>query len=91
MAFDLSAKRELNKGFGDALAVAVELAVTPADLRLPRLAARRVARHHAALPARLLPLHLHLRGLARVHRYQLRMEQHEQELLGPEERDGEAT
>ena len=30
MAFDLSAKRELNKGFGDALSVAVELAVTPA-------------------------------------------------------------
>ena len=29
-AFDLSAKRELNKGFGDALSVAVELAVTPA-------------------------------------------------------------
>ena len=30
MAFDLSAKRELNKGFGDALQAAVELAVTPA-------------------------------------------------------------
>ena len=28
--FDLSAKRELNKGFGHALEVAVELAVTPA-------------------------------------------------------------
>ena len=28
--FDLSTKRELNKGFGDALATAVELAVTPA-------------------------------------------------------------
>ena len=28
--FDLSAKRELNKGFGDALQTAVELAVTPA-------------------------------------------------------------
>jgi F0F1-type ATP synthase assembly protein I len=32
--FDLSAKRELNKGFGDALAVAVELAVTPAIFAL---------------------------------------------------------
>ena len=30
MAFELSSKRELNKGFGDALQVAVELAVTPA-------------------------------------------------------------
>ena len=28
--FDLSTKRELNNGFGDALATAVELAVTPA-------------------------------------------------------------
>lgn len=27
---DLSARRELNRGFGDALAMAVELAVTPA-------------------------------------------------------------
>ena len=32
--FDLSAKRELNKGFGHALEVAVELAVTPAILAL---------------------------------------------------------
>ena len=32
--FDLSAKRELNKGFGDALSVAVELAVTPAIFAL---------------------------------------------------------
>ena len=28
--FDLSAKRELNNGFGNALSTAVELAVTPA-------------------------------------------------------------
>lgn len=34
MGFDLSAKRELNKGFGHALEVAVELAVTPAILAL---------------------------------------------------------
>ena len=32
--FDLSAKRELNKGFSDALNAAVELAVTPAVLAL---------------------------------------------------------
>jgi hypothetical protein len=32
--FDLSAKRELNKGFGDALSAAVELAVTPAVFAL---------------------------------------------------------
>ena len=32
--FDLSAKRELNKGFSDALTVAVELEVTPAILAL---------------------------------------------------------
>jgi hypothetical protein len=32
--FDLSAKRELNKGFGAALEVAVELAVTPAIFAL---------------------------------------------------------
>jgi hypothetical protein len=32
--FDLSAKRELHTGFGDALANAVELAVTPAIFAL---------------------------------------------------------
>ncbi len=32
--FDLSAKRELNKGFGDALSTAFELAVTPAIMAL---------------------------------------------------------
>jgi F0F1-type ATP synthase assembly protein I len=32
MGFDLSAKRELNNGFGNALNAAVELAVTPAAL-----------------------------------------------------------
>jgi hypothetical protein len=32
--FDLSAKRELNNGFGNALNAAVELAVTPALLAL---------------------------------------------------------
>ena len=32
--FDLSAKRELNNGFGNALTAAVELAVTPALLAL---------------------------------------------------------
>ncbi|MGQ0830794.1 MAG: AtpZ/AtpI family protein [Microthrixaceae bacterium] len=32
--FDLSAKRELNNGFGNALTVAVELAVTPAIFAL---------------------------------------------------------
>lgn len=32
--FDLSAKRELNNGFGNALATAVELAVTPAIFAL---------------------------------------------------------
>jgi F0F1-type ATP synthase assembly protein I len=34
MGFDLSAKRELNNGFGNALNSAVELAVTPAILAL---------------------------------------------------------
>lgn len=34
MGFDLSAKRELNNGFGNALNSAVELAVTPALLAL---------------------------------------------------------
>ena len=32
--FDLSAKRELNNGFGNALSTAVELAVTPAVMGL---------------------------------------------------------
>ncbi|MEX2293404.1 MAG: AtpZ/AtpI family protein [Acidimicrobiales bacterium] len=32
--FDLSAKRELNNGFGNALTAAVELAVTPASFAL---------------------------------------------------------
>lgn len=34
MGFDLSAKRELNNGFGNALNSAVELAVTPALMSL---------------------------------------------------------
>jgi F0F1-type ATP synthase assembly protein I len=34
MGFDLSTKRELNNGFGNALNSAVELAVTPAILAL---------------------------------------------------------
>lgn len=32
--FDLSAKRDLNRGFGNALSVAVELSVTPAIFAL---------------------------------------------------------
>jgi hypothetical protein len=32
--FDLSTKRELNNGFGNALSTAVELAVTPAQMAL---------------------------------------------------------
>jgi F0F1-type ATP synthase assembly protein I len=90
MAFDLSAKRELNKGFGDALSVAVELAVTPAVFAF---VGWRLDEWLGTTPLFLLVLFLFTFTYVawrEYTKYQLRMEQHEQELLAPK-REGEAT
>ena len=89
MAFDLSAKRELNKGFGDALSVAVELAVTPAIFAF---LGWRLDAWLGTTPLFLLVLFLFTFTYVawrEYAKYQLRMEQHERELLAPK-RDGEA-
>ena len=87
MAFDLSAKRELNKGFGDALAVAVELAVTPAIFAF---LGWRLDEWLGTTPLFLLVLFLFTFTYVawrELTRYQLRMEEHQAELLG-RRRDG---
>ena len=89
MAFDLSAKRELNKGFGDALAVAVELAVTPAIFAF---LGWRLDEWLGTTPAFLVGLFLFTFcyvAWREYTRYQLRMDRHQQQLLGGT-RDGEA-
>lgn len=80
--FDLSAKRELNNGFGNALSTAVELAVTPA---LMALVGWQVDRWLGTSP--LLFLFLFVFTVAYVswreyHRYQARMDRQEHDLLG---------
>ena len=81
--FDLSAKRELNNGFGNALSSAVELAVTPA---LMALVGWQIDRWLGTSP--LVFLFLFAFTVAYVSwreytRYQHRMAHQEQELLGP--------
>ena len=88
--FDLSTKRELNNGFGNALTTAVELAVTPA---LMALIGWQVDRWLGTTP--FLFLFLFVFTVAYVSwreytKYQLRMQQHEQDLLGPT-RGGSST
>lgn len=80
--FDLSAKRELNKGFGDALQVAVELAVTPAIFAF---LGWRLDEWLGTTPAFLVGLFLFTFcyvAWREYTRYQVRMAEHEQELLG---------
>ena len=82
MAFDLSAKRELNKGFGDALAVAVELAVTPAIFAF---LGWRLDEWLGTTPLFLLVLFLFTFSYVawrEAARYKLRMDEHQAELLG---------
>jgi F0F1-type ATP synthase assembly protein I len=83
MAFDLSAKRELNKGFGDALAVAVELAVTPAIFAF---LGWRLDAWLGTTPLFLLVFFLFTFTYVawrEYTRYKLRMDEHQRELLGP--------
>ena len=82
MAFDLSAKRELNKGFGDAMAVAVELAVTPAIFAF---LGWRLDAWLGTTPLFLLVFFLFTFSYVawrEATRYKLRMEEHQAELLG---------
>ncbi len=85
--FDLSAKRELNKGFGDALQVAVELAVTPAIFAF---LGWRLDEWLGTTPAFLVGFFLFTFcyvAWREYARYQVRMAEHEQELLGPRRED----
>ena len=89
MAFDLSAKRELNKGFGDALSVAVELAVTPAIFAfLGHLLDGWLGTSPLFLLGFFLFTFTYV-AWRELTRYRLRMEEQEQQLLG-RRREGEA-
>lgn len=82
--FDLSTKRELTNGFGNALTTAVELAVTPA---LMALIGWYVDRWLGTSPAFFLFLFVFTLGYVswrEYTQYQARMEQQEQQLLGTE-------
>ena len=82
MAFDLSAKRELNKGFGDALSVAVELAVTPAIFAF---LGSRLDSWLGTSPVFLLAFFLFTFTYVawrEYTKYKLRMDEHQQDLLG---------
>jgi len=87
MAFDLSAKRELNKGFGDALALAVELAITPAIFAF---LGWRLDEWLGTTPLFLLVFFLFTFSYVawrEYTRYKLRMDEHQAQLLG-KKRDG---
>jgi hypothetical protein len=88
--FDLSTKRELNKGFGDALSIAVELSVTPAIFAF---LGWRLDEWLGTTPLFLLSFFLFTFSYVawrEYTRYKLRMEQHERELLAPKH-PGEAA
>jgi len=81
--FDLSAKRELNNGFGNALSSAVELAVTPA---LCALLGWQIDRWLGTSPLFLLFLFVFTIGYVSWREYTAytaKMSRQEQELLGP--------
>jgi F0F1-type ATP synthase assembly protein I len=88
--FDLSAKRELNNGFGNALTTAVELAVTPA---LMALLGWQVDRWLGTSPLVLVALFtftfLYV-AWREYTRYQQRMAEQEQQLLSPKASRGAA-
>jgi F0F1-type ATP synthase assembly protein I len=81
--FDLSTKRELNNGFGNALTTAVELAVTPA---LMGLIGWQIDRWLGTSPAFFLFLFVFTLvyvSWREYTSYQSKMEQQESQLLGP--------
>jgi F0F1-type ATP synthase assembly protein I len=83
MGFDLSAKRELNNGFGNALNSAVELAVTPALLAL---LGWQIDRWLGTSPLFLLVLFAFTMTYVawkQFRSYDTTMRRQEQELLGP--------
>ena len=83
MGFDLSAKRELNNGFGNALNSAVELAVTPAIMAL---IGWQIDRWLGTSPLFLLVLFTFTMGYVawkQFAAYDVTMRRQEQELLGP--------
>jgi F0F1-type ATP synthase assembly protein I len=83
MGFDLSAKRELNNGFGNALNSAVELAVTPT---LFALIGWQIDRWLGTSPLFLLVLFAFTMGYVAWKQftiYDTTMRRQEQELLGP--------
>lgn len=81
--FDLSAKRELNNGFGNALSTAVELAVTPAIFAF---LGWRLDLWLGTTPLFLLFFFLFTFGYVMWRQraiYEAKMTRQEQELLGP--------
>ena len=81
--FDLSAKRELNNGFGNALTAAVELAVTPAIFALMGW---QIDRWLGTSPLFLLFLFVFTVGYVSWRQYtayDAKMRRHEHDLLGP--------
>jgi hypothetical protein len=83
VAFDLSAKRELSNGFGNALSTAVELAVTPA---LMGLIGWGIDGWLGTRPLFFLVLFAFTIGYVSWKQYvayQARMAVHERELFGP--------
>ena len=88
--FDLSAKRELNKGFGNALSTAVELAVTPALMALVGWQADRWLGTSPLLLVFLFVFTVVYVSWREYTRYQARMAEQEQQLLSPKPRRGAA-
>jgi F0F1-type ATP synthase assembly protein I len=83
VAFDLSAKRELSNGFGNALSTAVELAVTPALLAL---IGWWIDGWLGTRPVFFLALFAFTIGYVswkQYTAYRARMQEHERKLLGP--------
>lgn len=81
--FDLSAKRELNNGFGNALTAAVELAVTPA---LFALMGWQIDRFLGTSPLFLLFFFIFTVGYVswrQYSTYDAKMRRHENDLFGP--------
>ena len=86
--FDLSAKRELNNGFGNALTTAVELAVTPALMALVGWQADRWLGTSPFLLVFLFAFTVVYVSWREYTRYKLRMDEHQQQLFGPRREGG---
>jgi F0F1-type ATP synthase assembly protein I len=86
--FDLSAKRELNNGFGNALSTAVELAVTPAVMAL---IGWQLDRWLGTFPLVFIALFAFTIGYVswrEYGRYEAKMQREEQALFGPHRSEG---